>query len=216
MLRPCTLFLTALTLTLPALAAADRVQVFSIQGADCAECAEKIKKALKPIKGVKKTEFDLQKVELTVRLEDDVTDDAVVGAIATAGLKAVPGAGQGAYLPHEDYPAGADVQVLSPDGRAVGSLERQRVPGKHTVFDVYADWCGPCRLVDARLREIVGQRSDVAVRRLNVVSFETPLASELGPDFQALPYLIVFSPSGKRTDIEGADFAKLDRALSKP
>jgi len=213
--RPFVL-LTALSLTLPALAAADRVQVFSIQGADCAQCADKIKKALKPIKGVKKTEFDMQKVELTVRLDDEITDEAVVAAIGTTGLKAIPGAGQGAYLPHEDYPAGSDVQTLSPDGRAVGSLERQRVADKHTVFDVYADWCGPCRLVEARLREIVGERSDVAVRRLNVVSFETPLASELGPNFQTLPYLIVFSPSGKRTDIEGADFAKLDKALSKP
>jgi copper chaperone CopZ len=203
-------------LALPSLAAADRVQVFSIQGADCAQCAEKIKKALKPIKGVKKTEFDQVKVELTVRLADHVTDEEVVSAIETTGLKAVPGAGQGAYVPHEGYPADADVQLLSPDGRAVGSLERLRVEGKHTVFDVYADWCGPCRLVDARLREIVGQRSDVAVRRLNVISFETPLASELGPSFTALPYLVVFSPSGKRTDIEGADFAKLDKALAKP
>jgi copper chaperone CopZ len=203
-------------LAVPALAAADRVQVFSIQGADCAQCADKIKKALKPVKGVKKTEFDQVKVELTVRLDDTVTDEAVVDAIATTGLKAVPGAGQGAYLPHEGYPAGADVQTLSPDGRAVGSLYHKRVDGKHTVFDVYADWCGPCRLVDARLREILGQRSDVAVRRLNVVSFETPLAGELGPNFQALPYLIVYSPTGKRTDIEGADFARLDKALARP
>ena len=203
-------------LAVPSLAAADRVQIFSIQRADCAQCGDKIKKALKPIKGVKKTAFDMQKVELTVRLDDAVTDAAVVEAIATTGLTAVPGAGQGAYLPHDEYPAGADVETLSPDGRAVGSLERKRVAGKHTVFDVYADWCGPCRLVDARLREILGQRTDVAVRRLNVVSFETPLAGELGPDFQALPYLIVFSPSGKRTDIEGADFAKLDKALGRP
>lgn len=203
-------------LALPSLASADRVQVFSIQEADCAQCADKIKNALKPIKGVKKSEFDQVKVELTVRLADDVTDEAVVSAIQTTGLKAVPGAGQGAYLPHDEYPAGADVQLLSPDGRAVGSLERKRVTGKHTVFDIYADWCGPCRLVDARLREILGQRTDVAVRRLNVVSFDTPLASELGPNFQALPYLIVFSPSGKRTDIEGADFARLDKALARP
>ena len=214
-MRVATLLLSLLAV--PSLAlSADRVQVFSIQEADCAQCADKIKKALKPIKGVKKSEFDQVKVELTVRLADDVTDEAVIQAIETTGLRAVAGGGRGAYLPHEDYPAGADVQTISPDGRAVGSLEHQRVHGKHTVFDVYADWCGPCRLVDARLREIVGQRDDVAVRRLNVVSFETPLAGELGPDFQALPYLIVFSPSGKRTDIEGADFAKLDKALGRP
>ncbi|HET8647852.1 MAG TPA: cation transporter [Vicinamibacteria bacterium] len=215
-MRPLALLTVAALLAAPSPARADRVQVFSIQGADCSQCADRIKKALKPLKGVKKTEFDVQKVELTVRLADEVTDEAVVAAIGTAGLKAVAGAGKGAYVPHEGYPAGADVELLSPDGRAVGSLERQRVAGKHTVFDVYADWCGPCRLVDARLRELVGQRSDIAVRRLNVVDFDSPLASELGPGFVALPYLIVFSPSGKRTDIEGADFARLDRALAKP
>lgn len=200
----------------PVPARADRVQVFSIRGADCAECAERIDKALRPLKGVKKTEFDRHKVELTVRVGDEVSDEAVVAAIATTGLTAIPGAGKGAYLPQEGYPDGADVQLLSPDGRAVGSLERLRVPGKHTVFDVYAEWCGPCRLVDARLRELVSARSDIAVRRLNVVDFDSPLSGELGPSFQALPYLVVFSPSGKRTDIEGADFARLDRALARP
>jgi copper chaperone CopZ/thiol-disulfide isomerase/thioredoxin len=201
---------------LPAVAHAERVQVFSIQKADCGQCFEKIKSALKPIKGVKKMDFDMQKVEVTVRLEDGVTDAAVIAAIEGTGLTAIAGAGSGSYLPHEEYPQGADVQVLSPDGRAVGSLEKQRVPGKHTVFDVYADWCGPCRLVDARLRELLGQRGDIAVRRLNVMNFDSPLASELGPRFEALPYLIVFSPSGKRTDIEGADFARLDKALDRP
>ena len=195
---------------------AERVQVFSVQGADCAECADKIRGELKKTKGVGKVEFDKQKVELTVKLDDGVADDAVVAAVERAGFKAMVGSGHGAYLPHPEYPAGADVQWLSRDGSAVGPLPKLRAAAKYTVFDVYADWCGPCRLVDARLREILGQRTDVAVRRLNVVSFETPLAGELGPDFQALPYLIVFSPSGKRTDIEGADFAKLDKALSRP
>jgi copper chaperone CopZ len=203
-------------LLLPAVAMADRVQVFSIQNADCAQCFDKIKAALKPIKGVKRMDFDMQKVEVTVRVEDDVTDEAVIAAIEGTGLKATAGAGKGSYLPHDPYPAGTDVQVLSPDGRAVGSLEKQRVPGKHTVFDVYADWCGPCRLVDERLRQLVTERTDIAVRRLNVIDFESPLAGELGPNFEALPYLIVFSPSGKRTDIEGADFAKLDKALARP
>jgi copper chaperone CopZ len=199
-----------------AAAAADRVQVFSIQGADCGSCGDKIKKALKPVKGVRKAEFDIHKVELTVRLRDGVSDDAVVAAVAAVGFKAIPGAGQGGYTPTVGFPAGADVTLMSPDGRAVGSLEKQRVDGKYTVYDVYADWCGPCRLVEARLREILARRSDIAVRRLNVVDFDTPLASELGPDFQSLPYLIVFTPKGKRIDIHGADFERLDKALARP
>jgi thiol-disulfide isomerase/thioredoxin/copper chaperone CopZ len=205
----------SLALLAAAPARADRVQVFSIQNAECTDCTKLLRQALKPVKGVKKTSFDVRKVELTVRLADGVSDDDVIANVRAAGLTAVPGAGLGGYKPQEGYPEGADVVLLSPDGRAVGSLEKLRVAGKYTVFDVYADWCAPCRLVDARLRELLGQRQDLAVRRLNVVDFDSPLSSELGPSFAALPYLVVFTPAGKRSDIEGADFARLDRALSR-
>jgi copper chaperone CopZ len=205
----------SLTLVLAAASAwADRVQVFSVQGADCATCADKIKDELKKTKGVGKVEFDKQKVELTVKLEDGVADEAVVSAVERAGFKATVGPGHGAYLPHPDYPAGADVLWLSRDGSAVGPLTKLRAAAKYTVFDVYADWCGPCRTVDERLRDLVGKRADVAVRKLNVVEFESPLGKELGSRLEALPYLIVFTPSGKRIDIAGADMDKLDKALA--
>ncbi len=114
------------------------------------------------------------------------------------------------------YPAGADVRVLTRDGRAVGPLDELRARGKYTVFDLYADWCAPCKLVDVRLREIVAKRRDVAVRKLNVVDFDSPLAAEMGPQFDSLPWLVVFSPSGRRQDVVGLDLAQLDDALKQP
>ena len=206
----------AVVLVLPASARADATRVYSLQGADCESCADKVKDELKKVKGVKKVGFDKHKVEITVRLAENVADADVVAAVERAGLKAVVGAGHGAYLPAEQYAEGSDMKVLSRDGSAVGKLDKLRVAGKYTVFDVYAEWCGPCRFVDARLREIVAARPDVAVRKLNVVDFDTPLAKELGSRLDALPYVIVFDPSGKRTDIVGADFGKLDEALGAP
>ncbi len=193
---------------------AERVQVFSVQGADCADCADKIKSELKKAHGVGKVEFDKLKVELTVKLDDGVADEVVMSAVERVGFKALVGPGQGKYLPHADYPAGADVVWLSRDGSAVGPLPKLRVPSKFTVFDVYADWCGPCRTVDEKLRAIVAARPDVAVRKLNVVDFESPLGKELGSRLEALPYVIVFTPAGKRIDIAGADMEKLDKALA--
>ena len=192
---------------------ADRVQVYSIQGADCATCGEKIRTALKKAKGVKKTEFDIRKVELTVEMEDGVPDSVVLAAAEKVGLRAIVGAGQGAYLPKEAYPAGADVLELNKDGESVGPLDALRVAGKFTVFDVYADWCGPCRDVDKKLREIVSKREDVAVRKLNVVDFDSPLAKDL--NIEMLPHVVVYTPEGKKTEIRGAQLAKIDKALKK-
>jgi len=194
-------------------ARADRVQIYSIQGADCSSCGEKIRTALKKVKGVKKTNFDMRKVELTVEMEDGVADSVVLAAAEEVGLHAIVGAGQGAYLPKEPYPAGADVLELNKDGASVGPLDALRVAGKFTVFDVYADWCGPCRDVDKKLREIVSKRADVAVRKLSVVDFDSPLARDL--DIAMLPHVVVYTPEGKKTEIRGAQLGKIDKALKK-
>jgi len=209
-LAPAVLALGGFVLAPPAVRA-DRVQVYSIQGADCATCGEKIKDELKKVKGVKKTEFDIHKVELTVRMDDAVPDSEVLAAAQRAGLVAIVGPGQGSYLPHEAYPARADVQELNKDGASVGPLASLRVPGKFTVFDVYADWCGPCRDVDKHLIEVVTERTDVAVRKLNVVDFDSPLARDLNVD--TLPFVVIFTPEGKKTEIRGAELAKIDKAL---
>ena len=118
-----------------------------------------------------------------------------------------------AATPAKPYPPGADVRVLSEKGQAVGPLERLRVEDKYTVFDFYATWCRPCVMVDDYLRELVVGRPDVAVRKLNVVDFESKLAREMGRDFDSLPYIVVFNPDGKRTDVVGFDRAALDSAL---
>ncbi|HTM57114.1 MAG TPA: thioredoxin domain-containing protein [Candidatus Udaeobacter sp.] len=195
-------------------ALADRVQVFSMQGADCVECGLTVVDRLHKVKGVRHAEFDKQKVELRVKLADRTPDDVVLKTIAAAGYQGFVGAGRGAYLPHPEYPAGADVRLVSKDGSAVGPLDQLRVPGKYTVLDVYADWCGPCRVVDSKLRDLIGRRSDLAVRKLNVVDFDSPLARQLGSRLRALPHVIVFTPSGRRIEFEGAEPAKLDAALA--
>jgi len=195
---------------------AERVQVYSVQGFSCEGCEAEVRPHLKEIKGLKKFAFDGKKYEYTITLADDVPDQTIVDAFKKQGYKAIVGPGQGAgpdaYKP-QPYPEGADVTFVTEKGEAVGDLAQFRVDGKFTVLDFYADWCGPCRDVDRQLHVILGDRKDVAVRKFNVVTFESPLAKELGAKLTKLPFVVVFQPNGKRKEIVGEAPEKLLAAL---
>jgi thiol-disulfide isomerase/thioredoxin len=120
------------------------------------------------------------------------------------------------FDPIPPLPAGADLVELSKEGEDVPDLSPHAVKGKVTLFDFYAVWCAPCRKIDAHVATLLGQRSDVAVRKLNMVSWETPLAARYLKDTPALPYLVVYGKDGKRSGVvEGFDLAALDRAIEK-
>lgn len=113
-------------------------------------------------------------------------------------------------------PGGADVTTLSAAGEDVPSLDVHAVPGKVTLFDFYADWCAPCRDIDQHVYTLLKNRSDVAYRKLNVVSWETPLAKRhlVAAKVASLPYVVVYGKDGKRLRaISGFDLGKLDQAV---
>ena len=211
--RAFTLLATLLLALAAPSAHASRSQIFSIQNVEDVQAGERIAAAVERTSGVQRARFGKLRAELAVTLAGTTGDDVVLRVITAAGYHVTSGAGRGSYAPQPGYPAGADVRVVTNDGSLVGPLEQLRVAGKYTVLDVYAVWCGPCHMIDARLRELCAARRDIAVRKLNVVDFDTPLAGQLGPAFTALPHLIVFTPSGRRFEFEGYDLKRLDFAL---
>jgi thiol-disulfide isomerase/thioredoxin len=212
---------TVLAILLPAAAhAIDRVQIYALEEGGCAQCPVRAVNAIRKVKGVKKVVLDPHGPGpvITVTMANGVTDaEILAAAMKGGGLEATLGPTPQTTPPAapKDYPPDADVKVLSSDGSKVGPLEKLVVPGKYTVFDVYADWCLPCRQMEARLRDIVAGRKDVAVRRLNVVDFESPLGQEI-PGLEALPHVIVYTPTGKHRVVRGLDLPKLDAALAAP
>jgi thiol-disulfide isomerase/thioredoxin len=112
-------------------------------------------------------------------------------------------------------PSGADFARLVDGGQDLPSLEAHLVPGKVTLFDFYADWCGPCRRVDEHVFDLLKTRSDVAVRKLNIVSWETPLAKHYMAGVPSLPYVIVYGKDGKPAGrMSGLKLDELDRAIA--
>src|SRR5258706_144504 len=103
------LLLAAMLATLPATSArAERTQVYSLRGADCGDCGREALAALKKLKGVKRATWDMNKVEVTTVVADDVTDDQVRKTIKSVSKEfhVLMGPEQGAYLPQPAYPAG--------------------------------------------------------------------------------------------------------------
>jgi thiol-disulfide isomerase/thioredoxin len=113
-------------------------------------------------------------------------------------------------------PESADLRWLARSGEAVGELAPLAVKGKVTVFDFYADWCAPCRKVDLFMYGVLARRGDVALRKLNVVSWDTPLAKEQLANAASLPHLVVMGRDGKVIKtVTGLDLPALEAAIAE-
>jgi thiol-disulfide isomerase/thioredoxin len=118
------------------------------------------------------------------------------------------------FSPPHAPPPGADVRQIVKSGEALRALEPHLAPGKVTVFDFYATWCPPCRKVDEHLYPRLG--TEVAVRKVDVGSWDSPVAEQWLTEVPELPYLLVYDAKGRRrAAISGANLPALDRALEE-
>jgi thiol-disulfide isomerase/thioredoxin len=103
--------------------------------------------------------------------------------------------GYGAYLasqsPAERLPPG-DVRYAS-KGEAF-DVKEHLAAGKYTIFDFYADWCAPCRALDPQLRRLASRRPDVAVRKVDIVDWESAVVKQFR--VTSLPHMQVYDPNG--------------------
>jgi thiol-disulfide isomerase/thioredoxin len=118
------------------------------------------------------------------------------------------------FDPLPQPPSGADVKRLAQAGEDIGPLGEHAATGKVTLFDFYADWCMPCRKVDAHVYALLAKDSDLAYRKLNLVSWDSPLAKRHLAKVPNLPYVVVYGrdkqPVGAMTNL---DLPALDKLI---
>lgn len=190
--------------------------VISMQGIDCESCGARAITTVKQRPGVYEATFDKVLAELTVQYDATQTGPAdFVAAVESLGYQGFEGPGKGAYIPAVEMPAEADVAKINEGGQAV-DLRAHLAAGKVTVVDFYAVWCEPCRKVDEHMKDVLATQPDVALRKVDVVDWDSAVAKQHLQGVPNLPYVIVFGKSGKQVvTISGLELEQLDAAIEK-
>lgn len=98
------------------------------------------------------------------------------------------------------------IRILRGGGRAV-EISEILVPGKITIVDFYADWCGPCKKMAPYLVHIAQKDPDVYLRQIDIVKWGTPVTSQYG--IRSIPDVRVFDRNGRMVGKPTHDFNEI-------
>ena len=91
---------------------------------------------------------------------------------------------------------GLDVVEVSKAGEDF-DLNRSLARDKTTIIEFSADWCMPCRVLEKKLVSYLGEHEGVALRKVNIVDWESEVAKAKLKGVDAIPYVIVVDSLGK-------------------
>jgi copper chaperone CopZ len=210
--------LLALFLFAAALPALADTFTFTVVGIDCAACAPPIVKALQSVEGVQNARVDWKAKTATVEVPAQFDRQKLRTALTNAGFESLfPGEQRKDIGPlPPDVVKQLDIVAYTDGHRA--DIAKLVAANKITIVDFYADWCGPCSVLEARLQRLMQGRNDLALRRVNIGKWDNDAAKQLTREFhgEALPYIRLYDRRGKFvTSVTGGMWDEVLAAISK-
>jgi len=164
----------------------------------CDTCAETATGLLADVPGIRDVRVDFGTASGVVAADDRVAAADIRSALSSYGFEArFPRDDPADSVPlSEEARSGLDIRTVS-HGEVV-NIEAELAPGKVTIFDYYADWCGPCHLLTPKLERLVKRYGNVALRKVDIVDWKSDAAKQATSEFRlgGLPYVRVYGPNG--------------------
>ena len=189
---------------------------FLLAGMSCAGCANHAAEVLRKIPGVREAMVDFDSEKATIKSDRQITVGEVREALGTLGFEArFPGDLVIQPLSKAEK-AGLDIRTAS-HGEAI-KLKDHLAPGKITIFDYYADWCGPCHLLSPKLERLLLDYRNLALRKVDISNWESEAAKQATKDFglPGLPYVRIYDGKGRLLgEVQGNRVEKVEEFIKR-
>ena len=190
---------------------------FTIEGMTCQGCVNTATQTLKKVKGVDSVSVDLDSKRAFVVTDSNVTTaDLKKSLESETNFEALF---SGETLPQpltEKEKEGLDIKTIKGGDKI--NFKDHFTEGKITIFDFYADWCGPCRVFSPKAERLLLLYDNLALRKVDIVDWKSALAKQLTKDYKmpALPFTLIFDDKGKFLGkVEGNDIEKVKEIINK-
>ncbi len=107
---------------------------------------------------------------------------------------------------------GPAVRMIANGGKRI-DMKQVLVPGKITVVDFYADWCGPCKRIGPQLEQIARSDPDVVLCKVDIVNWSTPVVKQFG--IRSIPNIRVFDRNGAAIGSPTAGLGEAKRNIER-